>query len=141
MYQEKITIRWSDLDPNFHVRHSVYYDWAAQLRTNFIFAHGLTPDIMQKHQFGPILFREEALFKKELQFGDDLIMDFFASKLRRDYSRFSMRHHIWRGQDLCAIVNIDGAWIDTVKRKLTAPPEVGISMIEAMPKSDDFEWE
>lgn len=139
-YSEAIHIRWSDLDPNFHVRHSVYYDWAAQIRTQFIVSHGLTPAVMQKHQFGPVLFREEALFKRELKFGDNLLINCMASKLRKDYSRFSMRHHITRGDKLCAVVNIDGAWINTQTRKLTAPPKIGITMVEAMPRTEDFEW-
>lgn len=139
-FAQDIHIRWSDLDPNFHVRHSVYYDWAAQLRTQFIVQHGLTPAVMQKHQFGPVLFREEALFKRELKFGDHLTMNCMASKLRQDYSRFSMRHHLLRGEELCAIVNIDGAWIHTQTRKLIAPPEVGVNMVEAMPRTEDFEW-
>ena len=26
-YTKPVEIRWSDLDPNFHLRHSVYYDY------------------------------------------------------------------------------------------------------------------
>ena len=29
-------LRWSDLDPNGHVRHSVYYDWAATVRLAYL---------------------------------------------------------------------------------------------------------
>jgi acyl-CoA thioester hydrolase len=31
-YSKKIDIRWSDIDANFHLRHSVYYDLGAFLR-------------------------------------------------------------------------------------------------------------
>ena len=30
-----IQIRWADLDPNFHLRHSVYYDYGAYCRIGF----------------------------------------------------------------------------------------------------------
>ncbi len=139
-FERKLHIRWSDLDPNFHVRHSVYYDFGAQLRMEFLNTHGLTPKEMMQHQFGPVLFREEAKFSRELHFGDYLTMDILATSLRKDYSRFGMRHNIRRGEDLCAVIDVDGAWIDTVKRKLTAPPQIGIDMIDAMPRSEDFEW-
>jgi acyl-CoA thioester hydrolase len=31
-----LDIRWSDLDPNFHLRHSVYYDYGAFARVQFL---------------------------------------------------------------------------------------------------------
>lgn len=140
-FERPLQLRWSDLDPNFHVRHSVYYDFAAQLRTEFLISQGLTPMIMQQENFGPILFREEALFRKELHFGDELTINLFATKLKRDSSRFSFRHQIMRGEEVCAVVNIDGAWINTIKRKLTAPPAIGREVMEALPKAEDFEWQ
>jgi acyl-CoA thioester hydrolase len=54
-YIKPLEIRWSDLDPNFHVRHSVYYDFGAYVRICFLNEHGLTPAFMLKHQFGPVL--------------------------------------------------------------------------------------
>ena len=33
---KEIQVRWSDLDPNFHLRHSVYYDWGAYCRIEFL---------------------------------------------------------------------------------------------------------
>ena len=36
VYSKKVEIRWSDLDPNFHLRHSVYYDWGAYTRISFL---------------------------------------------------------------------------------------------------------
>jgi len=54
-----VELRWADLDPNFHVRHSVYYDYGAFCRIQFLAAHGITAQFMQIQQFGPIIFREE----------------------------------------------------------------------------------
>ncbi len=139
-FERPLQLRWSDMDPNFHVRHSVYYDFGAQLRIEFLFAHGLNPKVMAEHHFGPVLFREEAVFRKELRFGDDLRMNLFITALTRDFSRFSFLHEILKGDTLCATVKVDGAWIDTVKRKLVAPPEVARPAFEAMPKSTDFQW-
>ena len=31
-----IQLRWSDLDPNDHIRHSVYYDWGAMCRMEYL---------------------------------------------------------------------------------------------------------
>ncbi len=140
-YTQKIALRWADLDPNFHVRHSVYYDWGATIRTDFMTSQGLTLQVMQKEHFGPVLFREECIFKKEIRFGDELTINYKALKIRKDFARFSMIHEIVRADaTLCAVITVDGAWIDTNLRKLTIPPNVGKEMIEALPKAINFEW-
>lgn len=140
-YSQIITLRWADLDPNFHVRHSVYYDWGATIRTDFMTSHGLTLAVMQEKNFGPVLFREECIFKREIRYGDELTINYKAQKIRKDYARFTMVHEISKTDGtLCAMITVDGAWIDTNLRKLTIPPLVGKEMIEALPKSSNFEW-
>lgn len=141
-YLKKLELRWSDLDPNYHLRHSVYYDFAAQIRTSFLEEHGLTIKRMQELRLGPVLFREEGVFRREVRFGDEVSIDMELLKLKKDYSRFSFRHE-FRKHDgtLCAVINVDGAWMDTAARKLCAPPELGKEMIDAIPKAEGFEWE
>lgn len=140
-FSQKLQIRWSDIDANFHLRHSVYYDFGAQMRTVLLSELGLTMAAMQAAHFGPVLFREEAIFKREIRMGDDIEIDVKLSKLKKDYSRFSFVHHIRKADGtLCAIMNVDGAWIDTQIRKVIAPPHIGQAMLDAMPKTEDFEW-
>lgn len=139
-FERPLQLRWSDMDPNMHIRHSVYYDFGAQIRTEYLFKHGLTPELMLKYRIGPVLFREEALFRKELKFGDSLHMNLMIVKLKKDGSRFSIRHEISKEAELCAILNIDGAWIDQVARRLTAPPEIVFEAFDAMPRASDFEY-
>jgi acyl-CoA thioester hydrolase len=44
---KEIHIRWADLDPNFHVRHSAYYDFGAQHRVEILEQLGMSMRIMQ----------------------------------------------------------------------------------------------
>lgn len=134
-------IRWADLDPNFHVRHSVYYDWAAYSRICFLVEHGLTQEILSQNNFGPILFREECSFRKELHFGDTISIDLHLSKARTDFSRWSIQHTIYKNKEtMAAIITVDGAWLDTSKRKLASPPAIVSEVFKAMPQTADFEW-
>ncbi len=122
---KQIEIRWSDLDPNFHLRHSVYYDFGAYCRLSFMNEHGLTPQVMLQHTMGPIIFREECLFKKEIKFGDAVKINLRAEKALPDFSRWTMVHEIFKNEDvLAAVVSVDGAWMDTQKRKLIVPPQL-----------------
>jgi len=140
-FSKNVEVRWSDMDPNFHLRHSVYYDWGAYMRLTFLLEQGITPAVMQQLHFGPILFREECVFKREIAFGDKVSVNLFASKSRRDMSRWSMIHEIWKNNDtLSAVVTVDGAWIDTKIRKLATPPAMIQSVFEALPKTENFEW-
>ncbi|MER3464177.1 MAG: thioesterase, partial [Chitinophagaceae bacterium] len=96
-YNREIQIRWSDLDPNFHIRHSVYYDWGAWCRIGFLDAHGLTAEVMHLLHIGPILFREECVFRKEIRLGDVVTINLKVLKARKDYSRWSFQHQIVKG--------------------------------------------
>jgi acyl-CoA thioester hydrolase len=140
-YRKKVEVRWSDLDPNYHLRHSVYYDWGAYVRLRFLNEHGLTPAVMHQYHFGPVLFREECVFKREILFGDTVEINLRLTKSRRDFSRLSIAHEIFKNHEtLSAIITVDVAWIDTKLRKLAVPPAFTHGTFEAIPKSIPFEW-
>ncbi len=140
-YSKQVEIRWSDLDPNFHLRHSVYYDWGAYVRLSFLNEHRLTPAVLLQNNFGPIIFREECIFKKEIIFADMIEVTLQLNKSRKDMSRWTMVHEVWKNNDtLSAIITIDGAWMDTKLRKLTSPPALILQGFEAIPKAQVFEW-
>ena len=141
-YLQPVEVRWSDLDPNFHLRHSVYYDWGAFVRLTYLSTSGITPVFLLQHQIGPILFREECVFKREIVFGDKVTLDIQLLKSRRDASRWTMRHEVIKnGDTLAAVITVDGAWLDTAKRKLAAPPKEIQTLYEIFPKSGGFAWE
>jgi len=141
-FSKSVEIRWSDLDPNFHLRHSVYYDYGAFVRVSFLETVGLTPAIFMKNNFGPIIFREEGIFKKEIHFGDRLEVTAVLTKSREDFSRWTIAHEVWKnGDTVAAIVTVDGAWIDTVKRKLYQPAQFLIDAFGKIPRVEHFEFE
>lgn len=138
-FQKNIEIRWSDLDPNFHVVHSKYYDFGAYCRMAFLVENGLTPAFMQEQHIGPILFREECIFKREILFGDRVMVNVKVDKLTADFGRWTMVHEIYKNDEtLAAIITADGAWLNTIIRKLTAPPEIITSLFESAPKTATF---
>lgn len=138
-YTQKVEIRWSDLDPNYHLRHSVYYDWGAFTRFSFLNAHGFTAEVMNETYTGPILFREEALFKREIRFGDSIEINILLLKARKDMSRWTIVNEIWKNNDtLSAIITVDGAFINTQTRKLAIPNEQVFAAFDAIPKSENY---
>ena len=140
-FELPVQIRWSDMDPYFHIRHSVYYDWAAMCRIEYLSQHGLTPAFMQKSHFGLIIFREEGVFRKEVKFGDQVTVNLKLVKGRKDYSRWTLAHEIKKNDGtLCSTVTIDGAWLNTLERKLFMPPAEAVQVFQQMPLNENVEW-
>jgi acyl-CoA thioester hydrolase len=140
-FKSLMQIRWSDLDPNFHLRHSVYYDWGALCRMQYLDAAGITIEVMQRLRIGPILFREECTFRREIKMGDVVSINLRLVRSRKDFSRWSFQHQIMKNEtELAAVLQVDGAWMGMRQRKLVTPPEEVFGVFEKIEKSADFEW-
>lgn len=140
-FVQPIILRWADIDANRHLRHSAYYDFAAAMRMNILSGMGLTTGKLEDLQIGPILFREEAVFRREIRLEDRVSIDVHLLKSLEDFSRFSLRHSFVKENDvLAATVTVDIAWIDLTKRKLMIPDEFMRNIFAKFPKNPDFEW-
>jgi acyl-CoA thioester hydrolase len=139
-YKKQAHIRWSDLDPNYHLRHSAFYDLAAQFRTEFLQTQGIGIDLFMKHQINPVLLKEEGVFKKEIRYGQEIYLRFELKGLSQDFSKYAIQTTFLRADDeVCATVTVFGGWLDVKNRKLAMPPQAIIDTIEKMPKLKDFE--
>ncbi|WP_439882524.1 acyl-CoA thioesterase [Pontibacter sp. MBLB2868] len=133
-------VMWSHLDANMHMRHSAYADFAAQARIEVLDKLGLDLRVFQKLHIGPILFREETIYLREVGINENLSVTTLLVKSRPDGSRWSIRHELFKGDGVkAAVVNVDGAWIDTQKRKLATLPDELAEQFNHIPKSYDFE--
>jgi acyl-CoA thioester hydrolase len=139
-FRKQISIRWADLDPNYHMRHSVYYDFGAQHRIELLHQAGVTSKVMMEQHFGPVIFREECVFKREIKFSDTVFITTKIAKMKPDASRWTMQHELLNEADeVLAVITLDGAWIDTQLRKLAKPtPQIVIDALNSFPKSEDF---
>lgn len=131
---------WAQIDANRHLRHSAYADVCAQARANMLAQAGLPLAKIAESGIGPVLFREELIYLREIMADQHIRVAVEMTRYNPHNSRFSFRHTIFREDGTkCAVVNVDGAWIDIKKRKLTRLPEAWDNVIDALPKSDDFE--
>ena len=105
--------KWSDFDPNRHMRHTAYNDYAAEVRVRFFQEHGLSMDAFAKFNFGPILFKEDTSFYKEIRFGENITVNLELEGVSKGIERWRFKHQIFN-QDavLAAEIKVYGAWID-----------------------------
>lgn len=140
-FRSRLHLRWADIDANFHLRHSVYYDVCAQQRMEALTAQGISLAVMKEHHFGPVLFREECTFRREIKLEDEVYIDLHLRHLSRDHGRFSFQHTFTKADGThCASLIIEGAWMDTRLRKLCVPPGIAVVALDHIPRSPEFTW-
>ncbi|MGB1004516.1 MAG: acyl-CoA thioesterase [Salibacteraceae bacterium] len=123
-YTKTIEVRWSDVDQNRHVRHSAYYDYCAFTRVSFITSTGYDASELEKIKIGPILFKEECTFLRELKPDDVVTVNILKGEMPEDGSKWTIHHEIFnKNGEKAAHVTVLGAWIDLEARRLTKPPK------------------
>lgn len=133
---------WAQIDANRHMRHSAYADVCAQARANMLAKFGLSLERIADSGIGPVLFREELVYYREIMADQHIHVTVEMTRYNHSNSRFSFQHTIFREDGTrCAVVNVDGAWIDIGKRKLTVLPKEWDIILEQLPKSADFSYE
>ena len=138
-YEQTFTTKWADFDPNRHMRHSAYADFAAEIRVRFFADQGFSMNEFAKYRIGPILFKEETNYFKEIGIGEDIKVNMTLEAASKQYERWRFTHQIFnKNGELAAEVKVYGAWIDLLKIKLTTPPEVFIKIFNELSKSATF---
>ena len=134
------TSRWADFDPNNHMRHSAYTDYAAEARVRMFNEYGLNLVEFNKLNIGPILFREETVFRREIRLSEDIYVEVFLKGISENGERFKFYHKVLKKDGtLAAEVDIYGAWLDLKTRKLTRPPEIVLEALKDIEKTEVFE--
>jgi acyl-CoA thioester hydrolase len=140
MHEFRTQVLWSQIDGNLHLRHSAYADFAAQARIELLNEIGLDYKTIAAIRIGPILFREELIYLREVGLNDRIRVTTQLTRSTADSGRYSFRHELFRGDGVkAAIVNIDGAWMDVVHRKLTVLPDHFSVRLAEIPKSEDYQ--
>lgn len=132
-------VMWSQIDANMHLRHSAYADFAAQARLEMLESLGFDGHVFEKFHIGPILFREELIYLREIRANDTVKVTCVMTKCRADGARWSFTQELYRSDGvLAAVIHVDGAWIDMKARKLAALPDGWTEKFMNIPKSPGF---
>jgi acyl-CoA thioester hydrolase len=136
-YEAKVI--WAQVDANQHMRHSAYADFAAQARIELLEQVGLSAKVFQKQMLGPILLREELVYYKEVNLSEKIRVTCEMTRCKADASRWSIRSVLFREDGVkAAVILVDGAWMDLVKRKMTGLENELLELFMDAPKSKDF---
>lgn len=138
-FKVNFTTKWADFDPNRHMRHTAYNDYAAEVRVRYFFKNNLSINQFAKLNIGPILFHEETFFYKEIHMGESITINLELEGISKNAERWRFRHLVYNEKNkLAAEIKVYGAWIDLVKRKLTIPPQKFHTIFSKLEKSENF---
>lgn len=139
-FEKTFQVIWADIDANRHLRHSAYNDYAAQTRLSFFDENGYPFGKFAQHQLGPVLFREETIFLKEVGMNETITVTMQLAASRKDGSRWRIVHTIFKKNgETAATITVDGAWIDLVRRKLIAPPQELLEVVDKLERTENYE--
>jgi len=126
-------VRWAEMDPNGHMRHSAYADFATDQRVAYLRAHGFDLQKFGELRLGPVTFREETKFLKEVHAGEAIQVDGRLLSLSDDGGRWTVLHTIYKANGrVAATVTVEGGWFDLDQRKLCLPPPELAAVVRAM---------
>ena len=139
-YHITFPTKWSDFDPNRHMRHTAYNEYAAEVRVRYFAEQNFSIEEFTKHNIGPVLFTEETSFRKEVHLGENITVNMKLSGLSENNERWKLTHEVFNeAGKLSAVIKVYGAWLDLTKRKLTTPPKEAESLFLNAEKTEDFE--
>lgn len=139
-FRTDMEVRWGDLDANGHVRNTAYSEFATQARLRFLDTRGFPPERFNRMGIGPIYFREETVYRRELRLGDVVTVEVRSDGLAPDVSRWRVSHRLLRpGGEVAGFVTVEGAWMDLTARQLALPPDDLADALRGLPPGDGFE--
>ena len=131
IFEKKYKVKWSDVDPNRHLRGSAYLDFTDHTRVDFMESNGMTIDLLVKLNTGFVITNTSLQFKREILMNEIIRVDYQSDYFSDDYRKFGATHHIYKENGkLACQVNIEGFWIDLKSRKIATPPDEIISLIK-----------
>lgn len=140
VFEKTFEIRWADLDPNFHLRHSAYADLCAATRFQYLASIGFTMERFAKIKIGPIIFKETTCYLKEVLPNERVRVNCRVAGLSEDGRKWKMFQELFRSSDdkLAATLEIEGAWFDITQRKVVPPPGDLKETMSSLPRTDNF---
>jgi acyl-CoA thioester hydrolase len=138
-FRQSFRVGWGDLDGNHHMANRAFLDRAADTRVLFFAHHGFPVARFALERIGPVILREELVYRKELRLLDEFTVDLEAFGFSPDGTRFDLSNTFRSSDDrVAAVVRSEGLWFDLDQRRPRTPlPELD-AICRTMPRGEGF---
>jgi len=139
MYSKTLFAGWGDMDFNAHMKNTAFLDKSADVRMMFFSENGFPASEFFRLKLGPVVMKDEVEYMREVALLQEIAVTLSIAGLSGDGSRFMLRNEISRTDGtLCARVSSLGGWLDLSLRKLVAPPQALLAVLQSLPQTSDF---
>ncbi len=130
-YSKTFEVKWADLDPNFHLRGSVYFDFTDQTRFSYFQNNGLPVTKWRELGLGPVILEQTIRYKKEVFLEEKVTVEFRVAYASEDHRIFKIQHQLWKGEGiLVAEVEVTVGLLNLTTRKLAPAPPAFIELLK-----------
>jgi acyl-CoA thioester hydrolase len=138
-YSKEFLVGWRAMDFNGHMANTAYLDLAADVRLAFLADHGFSPTELRRLAIGPVIFKEELEYFREVNLHDVVTVTYAALAVSPDGARFVVENEIWSANDeRAATIRSTGGWLDLRVRKLVTPPPALFDALSHLPHAPGF---
>jgi acyl-CoA thioester hydrolase len=130
---------WGDMDFNAHMKNTAYSDYAGTVRMMYFNEHGFPIEEFQRRRMGPVVFKDELSYFKEVHLLEEFTVRMFMDGLRSDGSRFRLLNEFFVGDKKVASIVTSGAFMSLSERKLIVPPEDLATVLRELERSAQFQ--
>ncbi|MCI4343238.1 MAG: thioesterase family protein [Thermoplasmata archaeon] len=122
-FEQSFRVGWGDIDGNGHMGNTAFLDRASDTRVRFFALHGLSVARFAAEHFGPVIVRDELVYRKELRLLDEFTVDLELVGVSGDGLRFQLSNTFRTAAgEVAAEVTSEGVWFDLEQRRPRAPP-------------------
>ena len=139
-YAKSFLAGWGTMDFNSHMANTAYLDMAADVRMAFFEEHGFPVAEFQTRGFGPVIRKDELEYFREVRLHQTITVTLALAAMRADGTRFVFESELFLpGGERAATVRSTGGWLDLQTRKLIAPPDDLLDVLNRIPRAAHFE--
>lgn len=137
--EQRFRVGWGDLDANQHLGNRAILDRAADARLLWFAANGFAGPRLAAARFGPVIVRDELVYRHELRLLDEFTVDVRLTGLSDDAVRFALQNTFRNAEgEVTTVVRSEGVWFDLDQRRPRRPPTELEAILRAMPRSTDY---
>lgn len=138
-YSRVYQVKWADVDPNGHIRHTIYGDFAVDVRVHFMAEHGFSLERLREQGIGPVILRDETAYRREVRMAETVTVDMKLAGLSPDGSHWIFEHQVFKADGKkAAVLRVEGGWLDLGRRTLVVPPAEFGRLTGALERTADF---
>lgn len=138
---ESYSIRWNDLDTNRHLANTSYMSLFTETRVRYLAGKGVTQELFETSQIGPVIFNEDIHYFREIKGGEKIHIDLECSGVSENGTFFEFKQHLYNSKgEICAYLDILAAWFSLESRKLIKPTELIRKAILDVPRTENFRY-